>query len=258
MTRPVLTFAYHDPRRQREAALQHELPALRAAFSGICVSAIPPLHEEYLQGLESQGCAVYRNAPGTSVGDHARAALRLSLEQAPPGEPIFYGFDDRVLYALASPWREAFLHDMGAAPDAGAVVYERTPAAWATHPDNYREIEGMVSRALQLLCGRRIELGISALMLSVPAARTALAQSVTPGFEVWGEWVLLALKERIPVATRAVDWLAWEDPYWAGVPLEQLKHEREQSREETLRRIRMNAPCLALLAEERFGGLCPP
>jgi hypothetical protein len=252
---PVLAYPYYDPRGQREPALRRELPALRAAFARICVSAIPPLHDEFLHWLEAEGCAVYRNAPGATVGDHARAALRLGLEHATRDGYVFYGFDDRILYALDSEWRTPFLDDMRAEPGADAVVFERTPAAWATHPGNYREIEQMVSRALELMSGRWIELGICALMMSARAAETVLHQSTAAGFEVWGEWVLLALKERLAVTTRAVDWLAWEDPYWENVAPERLKRERESSREETRRRIQMNASCLALLGEERFEGL---
>jgi len=252
---PVLTFPYHDPRGQRESALRRELPALRGAFAQICVSAIPPLREEFLQLLEAERCVVYRNALGTSVGDHARAALHLGLEHAPRDGFIFYGFDDRILYALNSEWRTPFLDDMRAEPGADVVVFERTPAAWATHPDNYREIEQMVSRALEMVCGRRIELGVSALMMSARAAEIILPQSRAAGFEVWGEWVLLALSAGLAVTTRAVDWLAWEDPYWESVAPERLKREREGSPEETRRRIMMNAPCLALLGEERFRDL---
>jgi len=255
---PVLTYTYYDPRGRREMALRRELPVLRATFAQICVSAIPPLHDEFLKSLEAEGCAVYHNVPGASVGDHARAALRLGIEHAPRDGFIFYGFDDRILYALDSEWRALFLDDMRAEPGADAVVFERTPAAWATHPDNYREIERMVSRAFELLCGRWIELGICALMMSAHAAEIVLPQSTAAGFEVWGEWVLLALRERLAVTTHAVDWLAWEDPYWENVAPERLKREREISREETRRRIYMNAPCLALLSEERFEDLCRP
>lgn len=255
MIAPVLAFPYYDPRGRREAALWRELPALREAFARICVGAVPPLREEFLRSLEAEGCAVLRNPPGAGVGDHARAALRLGLEHAASDRFIFYGFDDRILYALGSEWRVPFVTDVRAEPGADVVVFERTPAAWATHPDNYREIEQMVSRALEMVCGRRIELGISALMMSARAAETVLPRSRAAGFEVWGEWVLLALSGRLAVTTRAVDWLAWEDPYWEHIAPERLKREREGSREETRRRIMMNAPCLALLGEERFKDL---
>ena len=60
------------------------------------------------------------------------------------------------------------------------------------------------------------------------------------------------MRNGIPVTTRRVDWLAWEDPYWERVDPADLKQAREASREETLKRIRMNVPVLSMLTEDRF------
>jgi hypothetical protein len=88
--------------------------------------------------------------------------------------------------------------------------------------------------------------------MSHDAASAILGQSTSPHHEVWAEWILLAMKNGIPVTTRKVDWLAWGHPYWEDVDPDVLKHNREASRDEVVKRIEMNAPVALMLAEERF------
>jgi hypothetical protein len=188
------------------------------------------------------------------LGGHFREALRLALRAA-EGSGIYFGFIDRILYAFESEWKTRFLADLRACHGLPLVTFERTPYAWSTHPDNYREIEQMVSRLGEWLLGINIEFGLCGLALQAQSAETLLAHSTCPSMEILGEWILLAAKHGIPIAAKQVDWVLWEDPYWEGVPHDQLRAERERSAEETIRRIRMNAPFMLLLTEERFGGI---
>lgn len=82
-----------------------------------------------------------------------------------------------------------------------------------------------------------------------------MSQSISASTEVWGEWILLAMKNKLPITRQAVDWLAWKDAYWEGVDPEALKRARESSRDETIKRIKMNVPAMTLLTEERFRDL---
>jgi hypothetical protein len=75
--------------------------------------------------------------------------------------------------------------------------------------------------------------------------------------EVLGEWVLLAIANDIPITTTKVDWLLWEDPYWDELDPRELKQVREQSRQETVKRINMMTPFMLMLAEDRFRDLRP-
>jgi len=156
------------------------------------------------------------NAPGSTLGDHSRQALKLALTHARAEQSVFFGFLDRVLFALETEWRESFLWDLKAGQAGEFVMLERSPLAWNTHPSNYREMEQMVSRVFQWLSGTHIELSPAALVLSCRAAHQILDQSQSASYDIWGEWVLLAMRNGIPVTTRRVDWLAWEDPYWKG------------------------------------------
>jgi hypothetical protein len=104
----------------------------------------------------------------------------------------------------------------------------------------------------ELLCGRFIELMPCALLLSRAAAHTVLGQSISPSFQVWAEWTLLAIKNEIAVTTKKVDWLAYQHPHWEQVEPDVLKREREASRAETVKRIEMNMPVAFLMAEDRL------
>ena len=58
--------------------------------------------------------------------------------------------------------------------------------------------------------------------------------------------------ERHPRHDQEVNWLAWQTPYWEQAAPDRLKQEREASRAETIKRIKMNVPVALLLTEERF------
>lgn len=251
----ILTLPYYDPAGTYNQAFRRQLATLQSAFDAVCISVAPPTGRDnaaMVQRLAEQGCLVADNAPGSTLGDHSRQALRLALAHAQAQQAIFFGFVDRVLYALETGWRESFLRDLEAHQPGEFVVLERSPLAWSTHPSNYREMEQMVSRVFQWLSGTYIELSPAALILSCQVARKILEQSQSASYDIWGEWVLLAMQNGIPVTTRRVDWLAWEDPYWEGADPTDLKRAREASREETLKRIQMNAAILLMLAEDRF------
>lgn len=254
----ILTIPYHDPEGKYNQSFQHQLPTLQSAFDEICLSIVPETemaNASFVRGLKEQGCLVVENWPGSPVGEHLRNALRLAAEQASPQRSIFFGFLDRILFALETGFRADFLHDVKQHRSETCMIFERSESAWATHPANFKEIEQMVSRTGEWFFGVFVELMPCAYTLSRPAAHTILSQSICPSFETLGEWVLLAIKNDIPITTKKVGWLAWKDPYWTGIEPLVLKRERETSREETIKRIKMNAPVMLLMTQERFRGI---
>jgi len=254
----ILAFPYHDPRGMYNEAFRRRLPELQSAFSALCISTTAlaaAQNTAFVDELEQVGCFVTRHQPDSPLGEHFREALRLAVRASGEDTGIYFGFIDRILYAFESEWKAPFLADLQACQKLPLVTFERTPYAWSTHPDNYREIEQMVSRMGEWLFGTNIEFGLCGLSLQAKTAETLLAHSTSPSIEILGEWILLAAKHGIPIAAKQVDWVLWEDPYWEGIPPQQFKAKREQSAEETIRRIRMNTPFMLLLAEERFRGI---
>jgi hypothetical protein len=254
----ICAFPYHDPDGIYNQVFERQLDHLKTAFDSICISASPPTlasNTAFVDYLGQQGCHLFANQPGSMLGDHFRQALRLAVSHTGDRQPVFFGFIDRILFVLETHWKEHFLQDLKECATRECVLFERSAFAWDTHPANYREMEQMVSRAGEWLYGESIELGLCGLILSATAARVIVDQSISPSVEVLAEWVLLAMKNNIPITAKKVDWVLWEDPYWEGIAPEILKQQREQSREETTKRITMNAPFLLVMAEERFRNL---
>jgi len=254
----MLTLPYYDPRGIHNRVFRRQLDTLQSLFNHIFIAEIWPTARDnagFVAYLADRGCHVSAGAPSAPFGEPALEALRRAAEDDGSSESIFYGFLDRLLFALESPWRQELLSDVPRHAGAPCVVFQRSAAASASHPDNYRESEQMVSRMLEWLCGRAIELSPGAFILSRQTARVLASQSTCQTPAIWGEWVLLALKNGIPIDTPAVDWLAWEDPFWEQADPAQLKRARQESRDETIKRIQWNAALMAILAEERFGDL---
>ena len=99
----VFAFSYHDPAGQYNRAFQRQLDALQSAFDAICISVAQPTGEDnadFVRYLKAQGCAVFDNPTGATIGDQSREALRLALQHT--DQPIFFGFLDPALKDRAS------------------------------------------------------------------------------------------------------------------------------------------------------------
>jgi hypothetical protein len=141
------------------------------------------------------------------------------------------------------------------------MVFERTPAAWATHPANYREVESMTTRLGELLFGSTVDWCPCALILSASVAQAIVKGSNNPTYAVWTEWLLLAAQHGAAIASTEVDWLAWEDPFWARatgmehVDAAELRRAQESDPLQVVKRIQMHAPIALAMAEPRFRGI---
>ena len=251
----ILAFPYHDPKGRCNSTLRRQLATLQSFFHTVCIGATPWTISEnagFCSELEAQGCLLYKNGPDSSIGDHSRTALQLAVEQSRGRQPIFFGFLDRVLFALETEHRVSFLQDLERHRTAQCMTFERSPSAWGTHPANYAEIERMVSRMGELLYGSYMETSPCAFILSPATADLLLRSSTTDSWAVWAEWLLLIAKHQVPITVKRVDWLSWEDPYWEQADADTLKRARETDYHEVVKRIQMNAPMALLMTEPRF------
>jgi hypothetical protein len=256
-----LAFPYHDPQGTYNDALRRHLDRLQSTFDAICIGATPPTVADnavFLAELRVAGCLIAENGPGTSIGDHSRSALRLAVEQTSPMQPVAFLFLDRFLFALETEHKEPFLADLARYGDQACMVFERTSAAWATHPANYKEVESMTTRLGELLFGSTVDWCPCALILGADVSRAIVQESDNPTYAVWAEWLLLAAKRGATIASTEVDWLAWEDPFWARadpkarLDAETLKQAQENDSLQVAKRIQMHAPIALLMAEPRF------
>ena len=253
MSKPVLTFPYHDPHGSNNLLLEKTLPVLQELFATICISATPASvegNDHFLQFLESEGCKIHRNEEGTRVGDHYRNAVRLAVQH---GEShVFFAMIDRLLFALNTGHAEECAVHIQEADQREITLYERTEYAWSIHPENYREIEQAANQMGKYVLGKEIELGTCGMSFSYQIATQILAESVAPSFSAGTEWILLFFLWGYDPYRKQCDWLAWEDPFIEGKDAILLKHEREQDPQEVMKRIRMNADFVELLNSDRF------
>jgi hypothetical protein len=254
----ILAFPYHDPKGRCNSTFRRQLTTLRSFFHAVCMGATPGTLGEnasFCSELEAHGCLLYKNGPDSSIGDHSRTALRLAVEQSRGRQPIFFGFLDRFLFALETDHRLGFLQDLDRHRSEKCMTFERSPSAWSTHPANYAEVERMLSRMGELLYGSYVEMSPCAFVFSPLTAEMLLNSSTTDSWAVWAEWLLLAAKNQVPITVKRVDWLAWEDPYWEQADAHTLKRTQENSHQEVIKRIELNAPIALLMTEPRFRDL---
>src|SRR6185369_12610676 len=114
------------------------------------------------------------------------------------------------------------------------LIFQRSEAAWETHPRNYRELEQIVTRVGELLFNRSLDFAWCHLVVQAAQLQAILPHIKNHDLSMVAEMVLL-LKDEIQ--TQSVDWLAWEDPFICDRDPRQLKQEREQSSAETQKRL---------------------
>ena len=251
----IFAFPYHDPEAKFNALFEKNFDNFEKNFDKVCISVTPPTAKnnvEFIKKLKKRGFKLIVNTDKSTVGDHYRNALKLGARYCQENERIFYGFLDRVIFDLETKWQSPFLKDLKRAENKDFLIFERSVPAWKTHPANYREIEQIVSHVFELLSGKNFELNPCAILINKNISEKILKESKSPGWETLGEWILLAISNKTTIRSKKVDWLAWEDPFWEKANPNSLKKLREQSKEETFKRIKSNTPFLSLLTEERF------
>jgi hypothetical protein len=154
-------------------------------------------------------------------------------------------FLDRLSFALESEYRDAFLAEIDSL-SAGDVplLFQRSEFAWQTHPQNYRDIEGIVTTVGSNLFGRELDYAWCHLVVRAGQLREIMPLVKNPDLSMVAEMIFY-LQEKIQ--TREVDWLAWEDPFVLEREAAELKRERENSLEETHKRLSYAVPMIETL-----------
>jgi len=250
---PVIVVPLHDPQGQVLSHLHRVTPTLQQAFAGgyASVTHETQVHQGmWIERLAETGfyqLSVQR--PAASLGDRFRALYGEAAGHCDGQQLLHLCFADRVAFALQGAQRGAFLADVRASGEGPLpLLFQRSPYAWQTHPRNYREVEGMATRAGVLLLGRSLDWTWCHVVVSAEQLRAVLPSLAQQGISVLGELLLALLQVGCEVHTRDVDWLAWEDPFILGRPADELRREREGSIAETRKRFGYVIPSLELLA----------
>lgn len=249
MTRPIVVMPMHDPTGVLFAHLQRILPQLSdlcaGAFIGV-TAATAVAQPGWTAWLAADPfLRSIMHAPGLPVGDQFRELYTSAAAAYPPDAILHLCFVDRLAFALGTDHRPTFGADMGAVtPERTPLLFLRSAQAWATHPANYRELEGLLTTAGRLLFGESLDFAWCHLAAQAGLLREIMPHVRNSDLSMLAEMTLLL---RATLHTQEVDWLAWEDPFVAAQPADALKREREASRLELRKRLAYVVPSLQLL-----------
>jgi hypothetical protein len=207
-----------DPQGSLFLYLEAITPYLKMLFAQAFVCIKEPLYETHAAAIEQlEQDDFFRLAAHPTpfpVGEDFLRLYAWAAANSPPQALLHLCFLDRVAFALQSDYREQFMADIGAVEaEQAPLIFQRSEAAWETHPHNYRELEQMVTRAGELLFNRYLDFALCRLVVQAEQFQELVPYIKKRDLSMLAEFVLLLTDK---IQTKAVDWLAWEKPYTDG------------------------------------------
>ena len=248
---PVLVLPFHDPSGALLAQLATITGTLRQFFAHTFLSLSPITEQRHAPQLHQ----LYRdpffiintNAANTLPGDHYRAAYTNAIAHCHPDQQLHLCDVDKLAAVLQSHYRAQFLTDITATADTRMpILFQRSPQAWASYPQPYREIEQIAINLGHYLFHRSFGFAWSYMIIRSAHLQAILPQLQQRTFGLLAEMVLLLHSN---LQTHDVDWLFWEDPFIEARDPDELRREREASVQETQKRLKGNAPIIRLLLD---------
>lgn len=238
---PFLIFPYHDPKGEYNEVLKNQLALLKNIFSEICISTTSATiadNADFLFFLQNEGCFVYKNAKDSTIGDHFRNTLKIGLEKYNEQTGDFYfGFIDRILFDLKTKFKESFIKDIKAKYKEDLIIFARSKKAWNSHPADYYNLEKIIADAGKVSTGKMLDWIWCGALIKKNLAELILKESKLNNFAVLSEFIVIADKNNKLIRNKNVDWMAWEDPFWAKQN-NRTKPNRNLSEKEKIFRLR--------------------
>ena len=253
---PALVFPFNDPDGRMSQHLRSILPDLKQHFEHAYLC--PPLStlkwvEHIRQWQADDFFTIFPVDVEMRIGEHFAYLYQRAANMAHPDQPLHLCFLDRLVYALETEYRSSFLADVDSlAPDDLPLIFQRSQLAWETHPQNYRDIEGIVTTVGRSLFGRELDYAWCHLVVRAGQLREIMPLVKNPDLSMVAEMIFYL---QGAIHTRDVDWLAWEDPFIILRDADELKHERENSLEETQKRLSYVLPMIETLTRLSANGM---
>jgi hypothetical protein len=248
MQPPAIVIPLHDPQGIFLPHLEQITPVLKTIFAQAIVSLPPATRRAqpgFVQKLEADPffeCVEFIESP---VGEHFRTLYTFAARVCPSEQVLHLCYIDRLAFALQTQYRQPFLTTIQAVtPVQTPLIFQRSPTAWATHPRNYRDLEGMVTRVGEWLFHKTLDFAWCHMAVQAGLLAEVLPYTRQPDISMVAE-IVLGLIEH--AKTQEVDWLAWEDPFILNCNPQTLKTERENDPSETLKRLTYVIPMMQLL-----------
>jgi len=253
--RPALAFPLNDPDGRMFQHLQSILPDLKGHFEHAYLC--PPLSTlkwvEHIRQLQADDFfTIFPVDMELQIGEHFAYLYQRAADTAHPDQPLHLCFLDRLAYALEGEYRNSLLADVDSlAVTELPLIFQRSKTAWETHPQNYRDIEGVVTTVGRSLFRRELDYAWCHIVVSAGQLRKIMPLVKNPDLSMVAEMIFYLQHD---IHTREVDWLAWEDPMILSRDAAELKHERENSPEETQKRLSYALPMIETLTRLSANG----
>lgn len=235
--------------------LQAILPDLKRHFEHayICPPLLTLPHVEHMQQLQADDFfTIFSVEKVMQLGEHFAYLYRRAADIAPPEQPLHLCFLDRLAFALEGNYRDSFFADVDSLSVTDLpLIFQRSQTAWETHPQNYRDLEGIVTTIGRNLFGRELDFAWCHIVVQAGQLREIMPMVKNPDLSMVAEMIFY-LQDH--VHTRDVDWLAWEDPFILCRDAIELMRERENSPEETQKRLSYVLPMLQTLRRLSLNG----
>jgi hypothetical protein len=252
---PALAFPFNDPDGTMFHHLQTILPNLKRHFARayICPPLSTQKHFDHIQQLQADNFfTVFPADREMQIGEHFAYLYQCAANTAPAEQILHLCYLDRLAFALEGEYRDFFLQDIDSVSTSDVpLIFQRSQGAWETHPRNYRELEAIVTTVGRNLFGRDLDYAWCHIAVRAGQLREIMPFVKNPDLSMVAEMIFY-LQETIQ--TRAVDWLAWEDPFVLGREATALKQERENSLQETRKRLKYVLPMIEVLTRLSANG----
>lgn len=246
--KPVLAFPYNDPDGTMLPHLLAILPDPKEHFERAYISPPPSTFKWLQQTNQILTDNFFTNFPANEekrIGEHFAHLYQHAAEAAHPDQVIHLCYVDRMSFAIEGKFRESFFKDtVSLTEDDLPLIFQRSQYAWETHPQNYRQLEGIVTTVGKNLFGRELDYGWCHIVVQARQLREVMRLVKNPDLSMVAEMIYYM---HDTIKTREVDWLAWEDPFILNRDADELKREREQSLDETNKRLSYILPMLETL-----------
>ncbi len=247
--KPIAVIPMHDPTGVMFSQLETIKPALKKIFSQVFASVTAvtqrALPDSVTDLIEDSFFHVVTHESDISVGEDFLTLYDMAASTCRPNQILHLCFIDRVAYALQSHHQATFIADVNAVKaEHTPLIFARSELAWQTHPFNYRTLEQMATRTGELLFGKSLDFVWCHLAIQAERLQQIIPHIKRRDLSILSEFTLILRDE---LRTKDVNWLAWEDPFILSLDPEQLKAEREQSVDETRKRLAYVIPTLQLL-----------
>jgi hypothetical protein len=246
--KPSIAFPFNDPDGSLFPHLQAILPDLKAHFERAYISPPPSTqrHRANLGQLQADDFfTIFLTDRELQIGEDFAYLYQRAADAAPADQIIHLCYLDRMAFALENEYRDVFLADIDSLSlNDVPVIFQRSEFAWETHPRNYQQLEGMVTTVGNNLFGRELDYAWCHIAVLAKHLQELMPKVRNPDLSMVAEMIFYLRDE---IKTRDVDWLAWEDPFILCREAAVLKHERENSLEETNKRLRYVLPMIETL-----------